>query len=291
MRRPGIRWVGIIGVAVAATLALTAPPASASERSSGSRVSLAALGDSYSSGVGTPDPYPSSLPTCYRTPHAWPDLVADALNWRGTNLACSGAKTADITAPYGGQDAQTALLAALRPRPKVVTITIGGNDVGFGPVLQACYLGDCTGAIVGSEVAMLTVLPERLAATYRAVEAADPRARLVVVGYPRIFPSDASAVTDCSWLSDAERVALNQSASLLNAVIRAEAVLAGATFVDVSSTLAGHELCTADSWLVPLPQQMAAHPTVPGQQAIADAVTSVLARLRLTPSHPLAAAR
>jgi lysophospholipase L1-like esterase len=172
-----------------------------------------------------------------------------------------------------------------------VTITIGGNDVDFAPVLAACYIGDCTGAVALSEVKMLTVLPERLAATYRAVEAADPRARLVVVGYPRIFPSDASAVTGCSWLSGPELVALNESASVLNTVIRAAAALAGATFVDVSSALAGHELCTADSWLVPLPLSMAAHPTVAGQQAIADAVTRVLARLRLTPSHPHAAAR
>jgi lysophospholipase L1-like esterase len=286
-RGRGLRRIGIVSAVLAAlTLGAAAPSASAGERHK--PVTLAALGDSYSSGVGTPDPDPSSLPTCYRTPHAWPNLVAAALDWRVTNLACSGAQTQDITAPYGGQDAQTALLAALRPRPEVVTITIGGNDVGFAPVLVACFMGDCSSRITASERLVLTTLPGRLADTYRAVEAAAPRARLVVVGYPRLFPSDASAVVGCDWLSDAERTSLIQAGELLNAVIAAEAWLAGATYVDVSRTLAGHELCTKAPWLVPLPEAGAAHPTVEGQQAIADAVAYRLSRLRLTPSQPRA---
>jgi lysophospholipase L1-like esterase len=277
----------VVLAAAAAAMWAAASPASAQPEHQRPPVVLAALGDSYSSGVGTPDPDPS-IPACYRTPHAWPSLVGDALGWQVHNLACSGAKTADITAPYGGQEAQTALLAALRPRPEVVTITIGGNDVGFAPVLGACFGGDCLSQITASEKAMVNTLPGLLAQTYRAVEAADPRARLVVVGYPRLFPSDPAAVTGCSWLSDAERASLVRAGNLLNGVIAVEARLAGATYVDVSSTLRGHELCTADSWLVPLPEQMGAHPTVPGQQAIADAVAARLSHLRLTPSHPRA---
>jgi lysophospholipase L1-like esterase len=283
-RARGLRRIAVVsGVLAALTLGAAAPSASAGERHK--PVTLAALGDSYSSGVGTPDPDPS-IPACYRTPHAWPDLLAEALDWRVTNLACSGAQTKDITAPYGGQEAQTTLLAALRPRPRVVTITIGGNDAGFAPVLTACFLGDCSSEITASERLILTALPGRLADTYQAVEAADPRARLVVVGYPRLFPSDASAATECPWLSDAERTSLVQAGELLNGVIAAEAWLAGATYVDVSRTLAGHELCTKDPWLVSLPAPGSAHPTVEGQQAIAAAVADRLSRLRLTPSHP-----
>src|SRR3954471_832360 len=220
-----LRSVSIASGALAVlTLGVAAPSASAHDRHD-SQVTLAALGDSYSSGVGTPDPAPS-IPACYRTPHAWPSLVGDTLGWQVHNVACSGAKTADIAAPYGGQEAQTALLAALRPRPEVVTITIGGNDVGFAPVLVACFMGDCSSRITASERLVLTTLPGRLADTYRAVEAAAPRARLVVVGYPRLFPSDASAVVGCDWLSDAERTSLIQAGELLNAVIAAEAWLA-----------------------------------------------------------------
>jgi lysophospholipase L1-like esterase len=276
----GLRRASIASVALAVlTLGVAAPSASAHDRH-GSRGALAALGDSYSSGVGTPDPDPS-IPACYRTPHAWPDLVGEALHRGVENLACSGAQTKDVTAPYGGQGAQTALLAALSPRPRVVTITIGGNDVGFAPVLAACFVSDCRPAVAEAEVAMVTVLPGRLATTYRAVEAAAPRARLVVVGYPRLFPTHQSDVVDCGWLTNAERRALVRAGNLLNAVIALEAWLSGATFVDVSRTLEGHQLCTSDPWLVPLPAGQAAHPTEKGQQAIADAVADRLSRLRL----------
>lgn len=151
MRRAGsLRRIALLSAGLAAAaLALAAPPASAHERHGGPQVTLAALGDSYSSGVGTPDPDPT-VPACYRTPHAWPNLVAAALHWQVVNLACSGAKTADITAPYGGQPAQTDLLAALRPRPQVVTITIGGNDVGFAPVLATCFVSDCRSAVAAA---------------------------------------------------------------------------------------------------------------------------------------------
>jgi lysophospholipase L1-like esterase len=275
-----LRRASIASVALAVlTLGVAAPSASAHE-SHGSRGTLAALGDSYSSGVGTPDPDPS-VPACYRTPLAWPNLVGAALHRQVENLACSGAQTKDITAPFGGQAAQTALLAALSPRPKIVTITIGGNDVGFARVLAECFASDCLSSVEQAEDAMVTVLPDQLATTYRAVEAAAPRARLVVVGYPRLFPTHQSDVTGCPWLTNDERRGLVQAGELLNAVIALEAWLAGATYVDVSRTLEGHELCTTDSWLVPLPTTGAAHPTEKGQQAIAAAVADRLSRLRL----------
>jgi lysophospholipase L1-like esterase len=281
-RSRSLRRISIASVALAAlTLGVAAPSASASGRQHDtSSVRLAALGDSYSSGVGTADPDPS-VPACYRTPHAWPTLVGAALGWQVVNVACSGAQTKDVTAPFGGQGAQTALLAALSPRPQVVTITIGGNDAGFGAVLSTCYLSDCRGAVAASDVAIVTVLPGRLAATYRAVEAAAPGARLVVVGYPRLFPARRSDVTDCGWLTNGERRALNHAGDLLNGVLAVEAWLAGATFIDVSRTLDGHELCSRDPWLVPLPDFGAAHPTDKGQHAIADAVGRRLSRLRL----------
>jgi lysophospholipase L1-like esterase len=263
-------------------LGMAVPSASASAPNRETfQVRLAALGDSYSSGVGTPDPDPS-VPACYRTPHAWPNLLGAALHWQVENLACSGAQTKNVTAPFGGQGAQTDLLAALSPRPKVVTITIGGNDVGFGAVLGTCFVSDCRTAVVASDVAILTVLPGRLAATYRAVEAAAPGARLVVVGYPQLFPAHRSDVSGCPWLTSGERRALDHAGDLLNAVIAVEAWLAGAVYVDVSRTLEGHELCTTDPWLVPLPAFGAAHPTVEGQQAIAATVADRLSRLRLS---------
>ena len=201
----------VAGAALVVAGGVLAPPASASTAPRHHhRTVLAALGDSYSSGEANP-PFDPSAGSCDRSPQAWPLLAAATLRWTATNLACSGAQTKDVVNPYKDQPAQVDALAALRPRPGVVTITIGGNDAGFGTTLGACVAADCvaTGAIAAAEATILTVLSDRLVDTYRAVEAAAPRAKLVVVGYPRLVPQQQADVTGCPWLSDEERSALN----------------------------------------------------------------------------------
>ncbi len=281
-----LRRVSVLGIALAVAGLMAAPPASAAPASaapgSAQRARpLAALGDSYSSGEATP-PFDPSAPGCNRSTQAWPLLAAAALGRAGTNLACSGAQTKDVVNPYKGQPAQVDALKALRPRPGVVTITIGGNDAGFSTVIGACVLTNCvkTGAVAAAKVTVLTVLPDRLLDTYRAVRKAAPRARLVVVGYPRLFPRRQADVTGCPWLESRERRALNAAGDLLNFEIRLAAWRAGARYVDVADALAGHELCTKDSWIFPIgvgsvPQYWA-HPILPGQQAIAARVAAAL---------------
>jgi lysophospholipase L1-like esterase len=83
--------------------------------------SYVALGDSFSSGVGTRSFYES---TCRRSEYAYPRLVAT--HRAGTSLtfrACSGATTGSVTSEQ---------LGALSSTTNIVTITVGGNDAGFG---------------------------------------------------------------------------------------------------------------------------------------------------------------
>jgi lysophospholipase L1-like esterase len=270
--------LALVALTLAAGSALVAPAASASE--SHSRAPLAGLGDSYSSGEGAP-PYEEASGPCDRSPLAWPRQVGAAIDRPVALLACSGAKTADVLHGSATQPDQIAALAALRPRPKVVTITIGGNDVGFGPVLATCVAADCVKAVHDSELLALTVLPGRLAETYRAVHAAVPRARLVVVGYPSLVPRSDAEVTGCPWLSSDERAALARGGRVLDAVIAVEAWRAHATYVDVRRAFRGHELCSKDPWLVPIgfpgvPPSAYAHPNPAGQAAIAAAVLAAL---------------
>ena len=269
--------LSVVGIALAIGGVAAAPEASAAERPR----PLVALGDSYSSGEANP-PFDPAAPGCDRSPNAWPVLAAALLGRPAVNLACSGAQTKDVVNPYKGQPAQVDALKAVRPRPRIVTITIGGNDAGFSTVLGACVATDCveSGAVARGEVTILTVLPERLVRTYRAVRKAAPGAKLVVVGYPRLFPRRQADVTGCPWLTSAERKALNAAGDLLNLEIRLAARRAGARYVDVSNTLAGHELCTQDSWIFPIgvgpAPQYWAHPILPGQQAIAARVAAAL---------------
>ena len=105
-------------------------------------VSYVALGDSYSSGEGSGD-YDAKLETCHRGADAWPRLVARELPKQirmryGALLACSGATSEALNGQVEGQPHQIALLHDDVPRPTLVTITIGGNDIKFPKILGDC---------------------------------------------------------------------------------------------------------------------------------------------------------
>ncbi|MFE4718766.1 GDSL-type esterase/lipase family protein, partial [Streptomyces sp. NPDC056728] len=92
-------------------------------------VRYVALGDSYSSGLGIPDEVDSN---CGRSNSNYPSLVAGALNAAGvTDVTCAGADTSDMAGP---QDSTPPQLDALRPDTTLVTLGIGGNDLGLQEV-------------------------------------------------------------------------------------------------------------------------------------------------------------
>jgi len=254
-------------------------------------LSYVALGDSYSSGEGSGD-YDARLEACHRGADAWPRLVARGLPTLirmryGALLACSGATSRALNGHVEGQPDQIALLHDYAPQPGLVTITIGGNDIGFPDILANCVLPPAAcasdGRLDGAETDIEHEQPV-LVADYRAIRAADPRATILVVGYPRLFPPSAhDVVASCRlWLTDEVRTRLNQLGADLNAVIHAAAAQAGLRFIDVTSALNGHEGCTAQSWLYPIVRpwgQERGHPTKPGQQAIAAIVSGDLRQL------------
>jgi lysophospholipase L1-like esterase len=88
-----------------------------------------ALGDSYSSGVGTRT-YLADSGSCYRSQFAYPVAVARQLGANLTFAACSGARVQDIYNQLGSLGANTTL----------VTLTVGGNDAGFVNVIARCAL-------------------------------------------------------------------------------------------------------------------------------------------------------
>lgn len=116
-----------------------------------------ALGDSYSSGEGAEDFYnlqPESR--CHRAGHAnWPSAAVRAVNsftgtrWSQLDVTCSGAHIDDFYAPQysdgspgDGTAAQRDALKALAPAgAKIVSLSLGGNDLGFGQLLQRCIVG------------------------------------------------------------------------------------------------------------------------------------------------------
>ncbi len=217
----------------------------------------AALGDSYSSGDGAGS-YGSSG-SCYRSSKAYAQLWTNA--HAGTSLsflACSGARTGDVINQANSIPAGTTL----------VTVTVGGNDAGFTDVITTCTLGsdsDCVNRVNTAKTYVNNTLPPLLTNTYNAIKAKAPNAKLVVLSYPRFYTVPGSC-----WvgLSDTKRSAINSGADALAAVISQRASAAGATFVDVRPSFAGHNICSsADDYLHSLtwPVYESYHPTVAGQ--------------------------
>lgn len=217
-----------------------------------------ALGDSYASGTGTRS-YIADGTSCQRSTSAYPSLIAAARGYALNFRACSGATIPDVT---GTQ------LSALSASTSYVTISVGGNDAGFADVLTECALpgwaSDCNGAIDGAQAYVSTTLPSQLAGLYSSIRSRAPIAKVVVVGYPRIFNGeDCNALT---FFSPAEEARLNQTADLLNARLASAASAAGFSFANPTSRFVGHAVCDADEWINGLsnPISESYHPKVSG---------------------------
>lgn len=220
-----------------------------------------ALGDSYASGVGAG----GTKGPCRRSDNAYPALYAKGFP-SFTFAACTGATTAEVT---GTQS------KSLTPATTLVTVTVGGNDLGFVDVMTTCTLsGDraCVKRVKRAETYIGTQLPGALAATYAKIKQLAPNARLVVVGYPRLFEPSA----DCRALSPAKRTAINAAADLLGDATAKAAADAGATYVDVRARFSGHGVCSNAPWINGLvsPTSNSYHPNKAGQQGYWQALTA-----------------
>lgn len=217
-----------------------------------------ALGDSYSSGVGSGG-YDSDSGDCYRSGKAYPALWAAAHTPSGFSfMACNGSGTRDVIRNQ---------LGTLGAGTRLVSITVGGNDDGFTDVMTTCVLNTtdaCLNRIGAARSYAGNVLPGRLDAVYDAIRAKAPYAHVVVVGYPRFYRLGQAR---CVGLSEAKRTALNAAADTLDSVIEKRAVDHGFAFADVRGAFGGHELCSGTTWLhsVTLTVFESYHPTAVGQ--------------------------
>jgi lysophospholipase L1-like esterase len=220
-------------------------------------VAYTALGDSYSSGLGTRT-YLSDSGSCYRSPYAYPALTASRIGAQLTFAACSGARIPDIQSQIGSLSAATGM----------VTISIGGNDAGFVSVITSCarpWPWTCWGDINNANNFITNTLPGQLDGVYDLIRSHAPNANVIVVGYPRIF--DGQECNFGARISSGEQAELNKSADLLTNTIGAHAAAHGFGFVDPRSAFTGHAICDAVEWVNGLsnPIMESYHPNRDGQ--------------------------
>jgi len=244
----------------------------------------AALGDSYASGAGVPNTVDQ---TCSRSDRNYPALVNSALT-PGTrqDVTCGGATTEDLNSAQFPSVAPQ--LDALSKDTDLVTLTIGGNDIGFGDIIVRCVslgllnpLGSpCKTSYTWTGHDELAVTIEntapKISKALDDIRGRAPHAKILVTGYPAILPDDGSncpsvvsiAKGDAPWLRDTHKH--------LNSMIAKQAAEHGAVYVDTYSKSVGHDVCkpVGTRWVEPLITNAAApfHPNAAGEKSMADSV-------------------
>ncbi|WFE94015.1 SGNH/GDSL hydrolase family protein [Micromonospora sp. WMMD987] len=246
-----------LAVSLAASIGVTLGVAVPAQAAPSDR--YVALGDSYASGVGA-DSYTSESGACQRSTNAYPALYNTNVKPASyKSVACSGATTTDVVNNQ---------LSALTSSTTLVSVTIGGNDVGFTSIMSTCVLqgeSQCVAAVQAAENKARAELPGKLATVYRGIRSRAPSARVVVVGYPVFYQLG----TVCVGLTATSRAKINEGINLVDDLTRTAATSAGFTFADVRSVFVGHQLCSyGEKWLHALNfvnLGVSYHPTAAGQ--------------------------
>lgn len=223
-------------------------------------VNYLALGDSFSSGEGTyvyEQGTDSSLNKCHLSNKSYPYLTANALNIDSFhNVACSGAKTGDFSAPQLDEDknadtwtpgnrAQETYMSLAKP--SVVTLSMIGNDIGFRSKIVRCLAPDSCFHFKEDRQSIVDEINGKfntLVNMYLDIKQQAPNAKVYVLGYPQLFSSTGSCPYSVSL--DAEERQMSQGmVGYLNAVIKAATQKAGVQYIDVEHAFDGHLLCDA----------------------------------------------
>lgn len=283
--------------AAASSLAANAAPAALADRPITSLSGpIVALGDSYTAGDLLPLDLNSVPFGCYRSPKAYPQAVAAALGDKQglDDVACSSAGVADITgAEHTSDGTNPPQIGALSSSDQLVMLTLGGDDLGFLNVLHKCvglswtnpWGSPCERHYTSGGIDQLAALVVReapkLTAVLTAIHAHAPSARVVLVGYPDLFPEHGGC-----WpvvpITDGDLSYLRGIAVQLNAMLATAAKATGTTFVDTYAPTVGHDFCSDGKvryveGLIPGSLTAPFHPNAKGQAEIASLILKTLA--------------
>src|SRR3954452_23510876 len=303
-----------MAIAVAAIALAVAGPGTASGSPRSARMAIVALGDSFISGEGgrwmgngsEPSGTRSGTDRATADCDGWgncePERVYGASERSGChrsdvapiesapvavgetiNLACSGAKAANLWPaamdglPHFGEPPQADALAGVAARDDVrmIVVTVGANDAGFGALVAGCALdwvrsseedpALCRESAQADLDAALPATARRVRRALAGVRTTMAAAgymrsdyRLAAMGYASPLPpgrwirypeSGWSRLTlgGCRiWNADADWAA-GEATDSIDAALRSAAATIGAEYLDVRHAFDGHQLCDSRS--------------------------------------------
>lgn len=210
-----------------------------------------------------------------------------------TDVSCGSAHTEHMTAPQpillGANPPQ---FDALRTDTDLVTVSIGGNDIGFGDIILTCARlsvidpgGDpCRRAATagGSDVyaERIDAAAPDVAGVLTGIRERSPDATLVLVGYLRILPPEVGCfpVVPIAWGDVPYLDGLQQQ---LTSMLVEAARVNDALFVDAYAGSLGRDTCQGPltRWvegIFPNRPAFPVHPNDSGMRAVADLVLEEL---------------
>jgi hypothetical protein len=300
----GLRTVAIGVVALGALVAAgctpryTPPPTAGDNR-------YVALGDSYTAAPGVPPQTAVDIPLgCFQSARNYPHLIAPLLQLQFSDASCSGATTDDMTGEQNvTPGANAPQFDRLTPQTKVVTLGIGGNDIGFSEIAVQCTtlgLGDPNGDpchdeyVVDGDDAVsdrIDELEPDLAAVLAEIGVRSPDAKVFVVGYPTILPETGDGCYPVVPIAAGDIAWVREKHLELNAAIESVAVANGAVYVDTYTPSIGHDACQpiGTKWVepvVPTEPGFSIHPNLNGMRGMADAVIAAMRSDGVLPPLP-----
>jgi lysophospholipase L1-like esterase len=228
-----------------------------------------------------------------RSARNYPHLVAEQLGHDLVDVTFSGATTANLlTDPQHGAPPQ---IDALDGSEDLVTVTIGGNDVGYNQLLTVAALPKFVRSVplLGNVICelmdpaardrALVDVAESLKEVGRTLRQRSPQAKVLFVDYPTLLPP---AGTPAPPLPDAVAALGRRMADTLERLTGEAAADTGCGWVRVADASRTHHAWSAEPWTTKarklgLPfrgRPVPLHPNAAGMRAVADLVVGMVGR-------------
>ncbi|MFZ2240454.1 MAG: SGNH/GDSL hydrolase family protein [Gordonia amarae] len=247
-----------------------------------------ALGSSYAAGPGARS---LVIGPCLRTKNNYPNQVAETLGMKLIDATCSGATTRNILdvpqRAFGGRPQ----IDEVPADADVITITTGGNDLGYvsrlilsgcGNVLpeflkktpiRSCRLGK--DPFPEPQRSAYLEVERSMVAVIEAVRLRAPNAKILLVDYPPVVEPGKPTCAHLPLLPDQVAQTVRIFNGLADATARA-AQTTGVTLVEASRAGAQHTVCSPTPWLTGFSPPVPYHPSEAGKKGVAELVVDAL---------------
>lgn len=289
MHRSNSIGLALLALLLASSSAALAAPAQKLPAGS----AYVSLGSSFAAGPGITTLATDSPARCGQSADNYPRQLAKALKLKLIDRSCGGATTVDVL--QRGPLDQPPQLDGLTPETRLVTVTIGGNDIRYMAGLAAAVCRShpealaeagrgrsCAAAADFELDTAFSATADSLKAIAAEVARRSPRARLMFVDYVTVLPPGPPCAA--LMVSSADADELRARADRLARLTESVAKGAGADLIKASEITRGHDACAADPWTAGFVQARGSsawgpvsfHPRLPAMSAIAIALEKKL---------------